>query len=37
MGRKEDDVGRHQIENAARVRKFIKKVGCTKGEGSARQ
>jgi hypothetical protein len=38
MKRKEDNVGRHQIENAeaARVTKFIKKVGCTKGEDSVR-
>lgn len=38
MKRKEDNVGRHQIENAeaARVTKFIKKVGCRKGEDSVR-
>jgi len=37
MKRKEDNVGR-QIENAeaARVTKFIKKVGCTKGEYAVR-
>jgi hypothetical protein len=38
MKRKEDNVGRHQIENAeaARVTKFIKKVGCTKAKDSMR-
>ena len=38
MKRKEDNVGRHQIENAdaARVTDFMKEVGCTKEEDSVR-
>jgi hypothetical protein len=38
LKRKEDKVGRHQIENAeaARVTEFIKKVSSTKGEDSVR-